>query len=412
MPGPGRELIGQEEIDRVVRVLRSGYLARYGPDDDPSFEANVRNLESDVAERIGVRYALATNSGTSSLWILLEGLGIGPGDEVIVPGFTFIASISSIVYARATPVLAEVDRSLNLDPADVEARITPRTAAIMAVHMLGSPARLAELREIANRHSIALIEDCAQAFGGSYRGQGVGSIGLAGAISFNEYKTISCGDGGMIVTDDEALYRRCFALHDQGHSPMRYGIEVGRRPFLGLNFRMTELSGAVLRAQLEKLDGILETLRRNRDVLQEALSTIDGIEFRELPDPAGDIATHLVLQFPTEEVARAIAADLGSKVLADSGWHIYSNMESLLDRRTATDKGCPFDCACASTADTGYRRGMLPRTDGIVSRSITVGIGVSDKNLGSAYGLTITSTDQEIAERATEIRAAAERHLG
>src|SRR5579859_3327704 len=186
MSGPGLNLIGQEEIDEVVEVLRSGFLYRYGPDADPAFKARVRTLEGLVASRLGTRYAVAVNSGTSALSVILAGLGIGAGDEVIVPGFTYIASISSIVYSGALPVLAEVDATFNLDPADVEARITPRTRAIMAVHMLGNPARLDELQAIAERHGVLLIEDCAQAFGASYRGRAVGSYGAVGIFSFNE----------------------------------------------------------------------------------------------------------------------------------------------------------------------------------------------------------------------------------
>jgi dTDP-4-amino-4,6-dideoxygalactose transaminase len=227
VPGPGLDLIGDEEIAEVTDVLRTHHLSRFGRDDDPTFGAKVRHVEEEVARLAGVRYALATNSGSSSLWLAMIGLGVGPGDEVIVPGFTYVASISSIVYARAVPVLAEIDRTFDLDPADVESKITPRTRAIIAVHMLGNPARIAELRDVADRHGIALIEDAAQAFGATYRGRMVGGLGTIGAYSFNEYKTITCGDGGMLVTDDEALYRRCFAMHDQGHSPHRLGIEVG-----------------------------------------------------------------------------------------------------------------------------------------------------------------------------------------
>ncbi len=272
MAGPGLDLIGEDEIAEIVDVLRSGYLARYGPDDDPRFAARVRSLEDSVAEWTGVRHAVAMNSGTSALYSILACLGIGPGDEVIVPGFTFIASISSIVYARAVPVLAEVDASLNLDPADVEARITPRTRAIMPVHMLGNPARLAELQAVAERHGIALIEDCAQAFGASYGGRKVGSTGVAGAISFNVFKTNTSGDGGMAVTDDPDLYRRMFAFHDQGHLPLRNGVEVGARSLLGMNFRMTELQGAVLVAQMRRLDTILSTLRANKARLKSLIA--------------------------------------------------------------------------------------------------------------------------------------------
>jgi len=256
MPGPGMELIGEEEKKELLEVLEGGYLFRYGSADDPAFKAKVYKLEQEVAKLAGVPYAVAVNSGTTALLVALSGLGVGPGAEVIVPGYTFIASMSSIIYARAIPVLAEVDRTLNLDPADVRRKITPRTKAIMVVHMLGNPARLDELKAIADEHKLLLIEDCAQAFGARYKGRAVGSIGDAGTYSFNIFKTITAGDGGMVVTRDEAAYRRFFGFHDQGHSPLRMGVEVGRRPFVGLDFRMTELTAAVLLAQL-KTDALL-----------------------------------------------------------------------------------------------------------------------------------------------------------
>ncbi len=287
MPGPGLDLVGDEELAELADVIRSGRLSRYGPDDG-TFPAKVRRLEEAVAELAGVRHALAVNAGTSALFLALGGLGVGPGDEVIVPGFTYVATISSVVYARATPVLAEIDDTLDLDPADVERRITPRTRAIVVVHMLGNPARLDALAAVARRHRLPILEDAAQAFGATYRGRWVGSHGAVGIYSFNEYKTITCGDGGMLVTDDEDLYRRCFAMHDQGHSPMRSGIEVGARPMLGLNFRMTELEGAVLLAQLARLELIREHLRANRDLVRSIIGDLPGIGFRAAADADGD----------------------------------------------------------------------------------------------------------------------------
>jgi dTDP-4-amino-4,6-dideoxygalactose transaminase len=185
MPGPGMELLGEEEKQELLEVIESGYLFRYGSPDNPAFRAKVYQLEQQVARMVGVPYAVAVNSGTSALLAALGGLGVGPGDEVIVPGYTFIASISSIIFARAIPILAEVDRTLNLDPADVRLKITPRTKAILPVHMLGNPARLDELKAIADEHGLLLLEDCAQAFGATYHGKGVGSIGDAGIYSFN-----------------------------------------------------------------------------------------------------------------------------------------------------------------------------------------------------------------------------------
>ena len=401
MPGPGVELIGEEEIAEVIEVLTNRSLSRYGEDDDPRFGAKVKQVEQEIAALAGVRFGLGVHGGGSSgLWLSLLGLGIGPGDEVIVPGFTFVASISAIVYARATPVLAEMDDSFNLDPADVEARITPRTRAIIAVHMLGAPARLDELRDIADRHDLFLVEDCAQAFGASYQGQGVGGIGDTGVYSFNEYKTITCGDGGMIVTDDEDLYGRLFAIHDQGHAPHRGGSKYAERPFLGLNFRMTELSGAVLLAQVRKLDLIRDHLRANKAIVKSTISDLPGLSFRTIVDPEGDLATHLVVTFPTPEIARAVAGELGSITLDASGWHVYANMEHLLERRTVSGKGCPFDCACHGSEGARYWAGMLPQTDALLARSLSIGIGVFDTNL-APWGLRMRD-DEDAARRVAE----------
>lgn len=408
MAGPGLDLIGDEELAEVADVIRSGRLSRYGPDDG-SFPAKVRRFEEAVAERAGVRHALAVNGGTTALYLALLGLGVGPGDEVIVPGFTFVATLSSVVYARARPVLAEVDETFNLDPADVEGRITPRTRAIVAVHMLGNPARIEELRAVAERHGLPLIEDACQAFGASYRGRWVGGFGAAGVFSFNEFKTITCGDGGMVITDDEELYRRCFAIHDQGHSPHRGGVEIGARPMLGLNFRMTELEGAVLLAQLGKLDRIREHLRANRDLVWSLIEDVPGIDFRELPDRDGDLATHLVLSFPSAEMARAVTEEIGSITLDHSGWHVYAQMEHLLSQRTPSGRGCPFDCESTHAGKADYRAGMLAATDSLLARSMSFAIGVVDPNL-APFGLRMRD-DGEVARRqAGRLREAILRH--
>lgn len=418
MPGPGMELIGDEEVQEALEVLRGGYLFRYGislgAEVDPRFKGKVYQIEREIAEYCGVRYAVAVNSGTSALLTALAGLGVGPGDEVVVPGFTFIASISSIVYSRAIPVLAEIDRTFNLDPDDVKAKITPRTKAIMAVHMMGNPARLAELKAVADAHGLILIEDCAQAFGATYRGRPVGAIGKAGAFSFNVYKTITSGDGGMVVTDDEEVYQRAFAFHDQGHSPLRTGVEIGKRPFVGLDFRFTELQAAVLIAQFRKLPRIVSHLRANKKRYKEIIRDLPGLEFRELPDPDGDLATMLTVILPSEAVARQIAADLGTKVAAEAGWHVYNNMEQILEQRTITPEKCPFTCSpyTSQGGQMRYWKGMLPKTDALLNRSINIGIGVNDPGLGSAFGVTMRDGLEVVEERAARFRQVARKHLG
>jgi dTDP-4-amino-4,6-dideoxygalactose transaminase len=405
------ELIGAEEKQALLEVIEAGYLFRYGSPDNPAFKAKVYQLEQKVAQLSGVRYAVAVNSGTTALQVALSGLGVGPGDEVIVPGYTFIASMSSVIYARAIPILAEVDRTLNLDPEDARRKITPRTKAIMAVHMLGNPARLNELRAIADEHKLLLIEDCAQAFGASYKGRPIGSIGHAGTFSFNIFKTITAGDGGMVITDDEAAYRRFFGFHDQGHSPMRMGVEVGKRPFVGLDFRMTELTAAVLLAQLRKLDALLSHLRANKRRFKEAIADLPGLEFREITDPNGECATLLTVFLPSEEVARKIAKALGTKVVADSGWHVYSNMEQILEKRTITPEGCPYTCPYYKGGEVKYWKGMLPQTDALLARAINISIGVSDPGLGSAFGVTMRDGVDVVDARAAEFRRVAGEYL-
>ena len=411
MPGPGMELIGKEEKQELLDVLEGGYLFRYGSPDNPAFKAKVYQLEQEVGRRMGTSYAVAVNSGTAALHVALGGLGVGPGDEVIVPGYTFIASMSSIIYARAIPILAEVDRTLNLDPADVRRKVTPRTRAIMVVHMLGNPARLDELKAIADQHGLILIEDCAQAFGARYKGKAVGSIGHAGTYSFNVFKTITAGDGGMVVTHDEAAYRRFFGLHDQGHSPLRTGVEVGRRPFVGLDFRMTELTAAVLLAQLRKLDTIISHLHANKNRFKEAIADLPGLEFRELPDPEGELATLLTVFLPSEEIAREVAGELKTRVVADSGWHVYSNMEQILEKRTITAEGCPFTCPFYKGGEVKYEKGMLPQTDALLNRAINISIGVSDAGLGSAFGVTMRDGFEAVDARAAEFRRVAAKYL-
>ena len=381
---------------------------------DPRFKGKVYQVEREVADYCGVRYAVAVNSGTSALLTALAGLGIGPGDEVIVPGYTFIASMSSIIYSRAVPVLAEVDRTFNLDPADVEAKITPRTKAIMAVHMMGNPARLDELKAIADKHGLLLIEDCAQAFGATYKGRPVGSIGHAGTFSFNVYKTITSGDGGMVVTDDEEVFQRCFAFHDQGHSPLRTGVEIGKRPLDRPRLPLHRIAGGRPdRPVARSCRGSSATCEPTRSGTRRSSPSCPASNSASSPTPRGTAATMLTVILPNEEIARAIAKDLGTKVAADAGWHVYSNMEQILEQRTVTPEKCPF--TCSPYTDKGgsmrYWKGMLPRTDALLARSLNISIGVSDAGLSSAFGVTMRDGLDVVEERAKRFCEVAGRYL-
>jgi dTDP-4-amino-4,6-dideoxygalactose transaminase len=410
MSGPGSELIGEDEKKAILEVVESGHLFRYGNADDPKFLAKVWELEKKTAQYLNVKHTLAVNSGTSALLVALHALGVGPGAEVIVPGYTFIASITSIIYARSIPVLAEIDESLTLDPEDVKKRITPRTKAIMLVHMLGNPGYIDELRKIADDNGLFLLEDCAQAFGATYRGNYVGSYGDIGTFSFNVYKTITAGDGGMVGTNDEALYKRAFAVHDQGHLPLRQGVEQGSRTVIGLDFRMTELAAAVLLVQFTRVEEMKKKLHQNKKRFKEGISDIRGISFRKIIDPEGEINTILTVLFPDAETARKVGDELGCGVVADSGWHVYNNMEHFLGKKVTTDEGCPFTCPYYTGGSVQYEKGMLTCTDSILERSINISIGVFDPGLGSGFGVTVNSESDEIDKKIERFREVAEKY--
>ena len=395
--GPGSYVFGAEEIKEVQDVLNAGALFRYGTPGVGGFQGKVSTFENEMAERLGLNHVVATGSGTGSLMCCLAALGIGMGDEVIVPGYTFIASIATIVMMNAIPVLAEIDESLTIDPTKIEELITPKTKAIMPVHMLGNPCDMDPIMEIAKKHNLYVIEDCCQAVGASYKGRCLGGIGDIGAYSLNVFKTITAGDGGFVGCNDDMLHERAFGFHDQGHKPSRKGIEVGHRYSIGINMRMNELSGAVALAQGRKLNSILETLREKKAALKSQLQGLPGVGFRKIND-AGECATLLTLLFDTKELAAAFCEKAGTSVIARSGWHVYNNMEQILEKKTWTDAHPFHNC------DRVYKKHMLPATDDILERAVNISIGVVDKGLGAGTGINIHSTEEEINEVAANIR--------
>ena len=388
MAGPGAYWFGKEEMDAVIEVMKSGYLFRYGSENDPKFLHKVSTLEKEFARYCGAKFALATSSGTSSLLASVLALGLKPGDEIIVPAYTFVASYSSVIFAGIVPVLAEIDESLTLDPDDIERRITSRTKAIMPVHMLGNPCNMDKIMAIAKKHNLLVLEDACQAAGASYKGEKAGSIGNISAFSLNIFKTISSGDGGLVVTNDKTLYETAFSVHDQGHKPMRFGVEIGTRNVLGLNFRMNELTAAVGLAQLSKIDRIVDTLRQKRTKLKSLISKADGFKFRTLNDPEGDCATVCTVIFNTREQAVKVSKALGSKTVDQSGWHVYANMEHVLNH--LKNIGQP------------HTKGSYPKTDDILSRAMNISVGVVDGGLGCGWGININSSDAEIESAAKQ----------
>ena len=396
--GPGSYVFGAEEKKELMDVIEAGSLFRYGTPGVDGFQGKVATFEKEMADLLGHKHVVATNAGTSSLLACLAALGIGMGDEVIVPGYTFIASISTIIMMNAVPVLAEIDDSLTIDPDKIEELITPRTKAIIPVHMLGNPCKMDKIMEIAKKHNLYVIEDCCQAVGASYHGKCCGTIGDMGAYSLNVFKTITTGDGGFVGCSDQDLYERAFGFHDQGHKPSRMGVEVGNRSIVGINMRMNELSGAVALAQTRKLPTILKTLRQKKAMLKAQLQDLPGVGFRTVNDEEGECATLLTLLFETKEKAAAFCEKAGTAVIARSGWHVYNNMEQILDKKTWTDAH-PFH-----QDERTYAKHMLPVTDDILERAVNISVGVVDKGLGSGTGININSTEEEINAVAKNIR--------
>jgi dTDP-4-amino-4,6-dideoxygalactose transaminase len=300
---PGAGFLGKEEIDAVTRVLKAQSMYRfYGP----KFLNVTGQFEEDLVKYFGREYALAVTSGTAALHTALVGMGLGRGDEVIIPTYAWVACPDAVVAAGATPVLADVDDSLTLDPADVERRITNRTKAIMAVHIRGTPCDVNALLKVAKGYGVDLLEDVAQAAGATYRGKKLGSYGRVATYSFQLNKMISAGEGGAILTDDELVYQRSVMFHDVG-TPFRAwedkSLKFDFSPFPGVNYRMNEVSAAILKEQLKKVPWIIKKIKNNKSKIKKGISDIGGIKFRRLNDP-GESGVSLV--FFTEKPEQAL----------------------------------------------------------------------------------------------------------
>ena len=302
---PGAGYIGKEEIEAVTKVLKAKSMYRfYGP----RFLNVTGKFENELKRYFDKKYALAVSSGTAALHTALVGLGVGEGDEVIIPTYAWVSCPDAVVAARGTPVLANVDDSLTLDPEDVERRITSRTKVIMAVHIRGTPCNLDALSKMARSYGIILLEDVAQAFGGSYHGKKLGTYGKVASLSFQLNKMISAGEGGGVITDDRSVYERSVMFHDVG-TPYRSwedkSLKFEAAPFPGVNYRMNEVSAAILREQLKKVDWIIRDIKKNKARIKEGISDIGQISFRRLNDPDGEAGISLV--FFTKKPGQALA---------------------------------------------------------------------------------------------------------
>ena len=370
---PGFELIGEEERREVLQVLDSGVLMRYGFDAARKGQWKSRELEQALTKRLNTRYTHVCSSGTAALSTALAACGIGAGDEVILPPFTFVADLETVLLAGAVPVFAEIDQTLCLDPRSVATAITSKTKAVLVVHMCGAMARIDALVDLCRTHKLILIEDAAQAAGATFRGKSLGTFGKIGCFSFDYVKTVTCGEGGAIVTDDEQIYTLAQAFTDHGHDHLGTDRGADNHPHIGTNFRLSELNAAVGIAQLGKLDHILKVQRTHKALLKEGLAGLKQVQFRELPDPAGDSATFLSFFLPTENDARQAAQALGMAGVDgcfywyDNNWHYHRKWDHI--KTFAAPGRLPID-RFGYGAD--LTKTALPQSDAIMGRTISM----------------------------------------
>jgi len=321
---PGFELFGATERKEVNDVLDSGVLMRYGFDGMRNGHWKAKELERELEKKLNVKHAQLTTSGTTALNVALAVLGVGAGDEVIMPTFTFVASFESILNAGATPILVDIDDTLTLDPKAVEAAITSKTKVVMPVHMCGSMADLDALKAICDKHDIFLLEDACQAYAGTYKGKALGTIGNVGCFSFDYVKTITCGEGGALIMNDEKLAIHADQYTDHGHDHVGSDRGAETHPILGYNYRISELNAAVGLAQIRRTDEFINIQKKNKKILKDALSNIPEVSFRRIPDEEGDTATFLSFFMPTAELSQKVV-EAFKEFGIDAYWNYFDN---------------------------------------------------------------------------------------
>ncbi|MDQ0317621.1 DegT/DnrJ/EryC1/StrS family aminotransferase [Amorphus orientalis] len=404
---PGAHYIGEEELELVSRVVKARSPFRfYGPDP----QHMVDTLEREWREAFGHAHALGVSSGTAALSIAMAALDIGPGDEVLVPGYLWVSCVSAVVRSGAIPRLVDIDETFCIDPEDLERKIGPRSRAVLCVHMSGAPGRIGEIARICKARGLALIEDCAQAAGAKSGGTPVGRFGDIAIFSFQLNKNLTSGDGGMIVCEDDALFRRIVALHDLGYARTPAGRLDTSDPdcqLWGIGARMSELAGAMALAQMRKLTKITGSMRDSKWRIRRALADVPGLAFRDVPDPDGDTGPFLLMILPDTDMPDRFVAALRAEGIAgpdgslacltmrEWGLHWYFNIPSLVNKRSNSRDGFPWTHPSnAFGADYDYGHGALARCDDLHSR-------------GAILTIASTLSERDEADIATAIRKVA-----
>lgn len=376
---PGYEFFGEEERKEVTDVLQTGVMMRYGFDGPRKGIWKAVELEKAICERFGCVHSQMVSSGTAALTTAMAALGIGYGDEIILPSFTFVASFEAVLSVGAVPVFVDVDDTLTLDPDAVRKAITKKTKCVMPVHMCGSMADMDALQQICKENKLLLLEDACQSIGATYKGNYLGTIGDAGTFSFDFVKTITCAEGGAILTNREDVYINSDGYSDHGHD--HKGVDRGAdlHPFIGYNFRISELHAAVGLAQIKKLDQFLSIQRKNHQQLHDILKQLPEISFRRIPDPSGDSCTFLSWFLPTEEITQAVVHEMKSQnIMAgnfywyDNNWHYIRKWDHLKNSIVLNALHPDLKTAVIAQSNKSF-----PGSDKVLSRCISTSIGLS-----------------------------------
>jgi 8-amino-3,8-dideoxy-alpha-D-manno-octulosonate transaminase len=375
---PGFELFGDNERKELNDVLENGVLMRYGFDGMRNGHWKAKELEKELESQLKVKHAQLVSSGTAAVSIALAAAGVGAGDEVIMPTFTFVASFEAIIMLGAIPVLVEIDDTLTLSPKAVEAAITPKTKAVMVVQMCGSMGNMSELEAICFKNNIVLIEDACQAIGGTYKGKPLGSIGDLGCFSFDFVKTITCGEGGAVITNNRDYYINTDHYSDHGHDHIGNDRGAETHPFLGYNFRISELHAAVGLAQVRRLPEFIAIQKKNFTIIREALSEIPEVTFRTVPEGGEESYGFLNFFLPDLETSRKVSNAFKAQGIDgcfhyyDNNWHYIRKWDHLKDLKSLYPLPQEVKDGLAYLNDKSF-----PQSDHVIGRNISCLIKLS-----------------------------------
>ncbi len=397
---PGMELFGAEERKEVMDVLETGALFRYNHEEMRQGNWKARELEEEVEIFTGAKFAHAVSSGSTAVATALAAAGVGHGDEVIVPPFTYIATIEAVMFAGALPVFAEIDENLCLSAEGIEKAITPKTKAVLLVHMVGAAADMDAIMPVINKHKLTLVEDAGQALGAFYKGKSVGLFGKTGAFSFDFFKITTAGEGGMFITNDEKAYKLADSFSDHGHDHVGNNRGMEKHPILGFNYRISELHAAVGLAQMRKIDVLRDRKRANKAYMKAKLAQIPELTFRPMPDPDGDSGTFLNFFLPTTEMAKKVMKEFanhdvgGCNYWYTNMYHFINQWDHLKNMRSAAPLaihhlGAPQD----------YNKLELPKSQEVIGRLISLGVRA-------------TWTEEEMDKQADEMIKIIKRVIG